>query len=172
MFLCRPIKTVTAGTRFGKDSVSRKYQDVMFSISAFNHGGFYSFWNAVVELFCYTSHRNERNLSKQAIAGCWAIVLPSTPSGGQLSVTGLNRFARPLNWLAPRSTIFLKNLVFAHPVDEIPAFCGTRRFIAVFTTTRHWTLSRWWWVVFSPSYPVYLVIYVLILSFCVSGFSK
>jgi hypothetical protein len=58
------------GTRFGRDRVSKKYQDVMFSISVFDHGGFYSSWNVVVELICYTSHRNERNLLKQAIAGC------------------------------------------------------------------------------------------------------
>jgi len=41
---------------------------------------------------CYTGHRNERNLWKRAIAGCQYIVLPSTPSGSQHSVTGLNKF--------------------------------------------------------------------------------
>lgn len=49
----------------------RENTTAMFSISVFDHGGFYSPWNAVVELICYTSHRNEGNLSKQAIAGCW-----------------------------------------------------------------------------------------------------
>jgi hypothetical protein len=63
--------------------------------SALDHGIFFLLWNVVVEISCYTGHRNDCNLWKRAIAGCLYIVLPSTPSGSQHSVAGLNKFTSP-----------------------------------------------------------------------------
>jgi hypothetical protein len=41
----------------------------------------------------------------------------------------------------PWRRILLEKLIFTQPVKKIPTFYGTRRFIAVFTTARHRSLS-------------------------------
>jgi hypothetical protein len=64
------------------------------------------------------------------------VVLRTTPGGGQLPATGLNRLARPINWLVPWSTISHKNPIFVHAVEKILSFYRTRKFITVF-------LKRW-----------------------------
>jgi hypothetical protein len=40
------------------------------------------------------------------------------------------------------SRVILEKLVFAQLIGIFPAFYGTRRFITVFTRTRHWSQSR------------------------------
>jgi len=55
--------------------------------------------------------------------------------------------------LTPRIRIFLQKLVVAEMAKKFSAFCGTRMFTTLFTTTRHWTLSRFSWVQSTPSYP-------------------
>jgi hypothetical protein len=49
------------------------------------------------------------------------------------------------NILTPRSRTILEKLMFTKLVKKFPDFYGTRRFITVFTKTRHWYLSwtRW-----------------------------
>jgi len=39
------------------------------------------------------------------------------------------------------SRVLLEKLIVAQLVRKFPAFYGTRRFITVFTTARHWSLS-------------------------------
>ena len=44
------------------------------------------------------------------------------------------------NWLTPLSRIYTEKLT-RRPLDQFLTFCGTRRFIAAFTSTRHLHLS-------------------------------
>jgi len=46
-------------------------------------------------------------------------------------------------WL-PRGRVLLQKLIVTLLVKKFPAFYGTRRFITVCTTARHWSLSRPW----------------------------
>jgi len=39
------------------------------------------------------------------------------------------------------SGVVLQKLTVARLVKKIPVFCGIRKFITVFTRSRHWTLS-------------------------------
>jgi len=64
--------------------------------------------------------------------------------------------------LTPQS-IVLEKLIVAQLVKNFPAFCGTRRFVTVFTRTRHWSLSWATWIQSLPLQPVD-IISVLILS--------
>lgn len=77
----------------------RKYQHVNFDIPAFDHGSFFLLWNAVVELlYVVTLATGMRGISgnEQSQDVSQYIVLPSTPSGSQHYVTGLNKFTSPL----------------------------------------------------------------------------
>jgi hypothetical protein len=47
--------------------------------------------------------------------------------------------------LTPWSRVLLEKLIVAHPVDKFSSFYETRKFITVFTRSRHWTLSRPRW---------------------------
>jgi len=39
-----------------------------------------------------------------------------------------------------------ETLIFAQLVNKFPTFYGIRRFITVFTTVHHWSLSRTRWI--------------------------
>jgi hypothetical protein len=45
------------------------------------------------------------------------------------------------DWLNPWSRVLLEKLRFTKLVKKFSAFYGTQRFITVFTTARHWSLS-------------------------------
>jgi len=47
-------------------------------------------------------------------------------------------------------TVQVENLVITHPVTKLPTLYGTRRFITVFTTARHWSVS---WAICIQSTP-------------------
>jgi hypothetical protein len=49
---------------------------------------------------------------------------------------------RPKRRLTQWSGVLLEKLTVTQPVKKLPAFYGTLRFITVYTTARHWTLSR------------------------------
>jgi hypothetical protein len=55
--------------------------------------------------------------------------------------------------LTKRSKFILGKLTVAQLVNKFPAFYGTRRFITVFTTARHWSLSWARWIQSTPSQP-------------------
>jgi hypothetical protein len=44
-----------------------------------------------------------------------------------------------------------------HLLKKFPAFYGPWKFIAMFTTARHWTLTRARWIQFTTSNPIYLI---------------
>jgi len=46
-----------------------------------------------------------------------------------------------MNKLTPRSRVFLEKLTVPQLVNKFPSFYGTRKFITVFTTVRHLSLS-------------------------------
>jgi hypothetical protein len=48
---------------------------------------------------------------------------------------GLQSFITPLN------KVLIEKLTVTHLVKKYPAFHGIRRFITVFTTAHHWSLS-------------------------------
>jgi len=48
--------------------------------------------------------------------------------------------------LTPRSKVLLENLTVIQLVKKFPAFCGTHRFITMFTKAHHWTLFWAKWV--------------------------
>jgi hypothetical protein len=50
----------------------------------------------------------------------------------------------------------LRKLTVAHPVKKFPGLHGTRMFITVFTTTRHWTLSSASCIQSTPFWHIYL----------------
>jgi hypothetical protein len=54
----------------------------------------------------------------------------------------------------PRSRFFLEKLTVTQLVKKFSAFYGTRRFITVFTTARHWSLSWARWTQSTPSHPI------------------
>jgi len=62
------------------------------------------------------------------------------------------------------SRTLLEKLRVTQLVKKFPAFYGTRRFITVFTTIRHWFLSSANWIQSTPSHPVHLRS-ILILPF-------
>jgi hypothetical protein len=45
------------------------------------------------------------------------------------------------NYLTPRSRVLLENLTATQLVKTFPTFYGTQRFITVFATAHHWSLS-------------------------------
>jgi hypothetical protein len=50
------------------------------------------------------------------------------------------------SYLTPWSRVPLKLPTVVQPRMEFPAFYGTRRFVTMFTTARHWFLSRATWI--------------------------
>jgi hypothetical protein len=58
-------------------------------------------------------------------------------------------------WVSEWSWIILEKLIVTQPVKKFPAFYGTRRFITVFTRSRHWSLSwaRWIQSIPPPHFP-------------------
>jgi hypothetical protein len=46
-----------------------------------------------------------------------------------------------INWLTTWSRVLLEKLIFSRKANKFPKFCGTPRFITVFTTTHHLPLS-------------------------------
>jgi hypothetical protein len=61
-----------------------------------------------------------------------------------------------LTKLTPWSRELLDKLTGMSYSRNSPAFYGTRRFIAVFTTARHWFLSRARYIKSTPSHPISL----------------
>jgi hypothetical protein len=57
----------------------------------------------------------------------------------------------------PWNRIILEKLIVAKLVKKFPAFYGTRLFITMFTTARHWSLSWTRWIQPTVSRPVYLL---------------
>jgi hypothetical protein len=55
-----------------------------------------------------------------------------------------------------RSWALLEKLPIVQPLKKLPAFYGTRRFIAVFTEALHWSLSWARLIQSTPSYPLSL----------------
>lgn len=52
--------------------------------------------------------------------------------------------------MTPRTRAILQELIFSKPVWKLPAFYGTRNFVTVFTTARHFSLSWARSIQFSP----------------------
>jgi len=48
--------------------------------------------------------------------------------------------------LVPRNRIHTDKLIVAYIYKKFSAFCGTFRFITVFTRSRHWSLSWCRWI--------------------------
>ena len=59
----------------------------------------------------------------------------------QFHTFGTSCESKQTNSLTPRSRDFLENLTGSQLVNKFPAFYGTRRFFAAFTSTRHLYLS-------------------------------
>jgi hypothetical protein len=49
----------------------------------------------------------------------------------------------------PHGAVLLQKLTVTQLVNKFPAFYGTRRFIIMFTTARHWSLSWARWIQFT-----------------------
>jgi hypothetical protein len=73
-------------------------------------------------------------------------------------------------YVTPYSRVIFEKLTFTQLVKKFPAFYGTRRFITVYTTSRHWSLSWTTWIQ-STSHHIFLW-YILILSSHVWDVSK
>jgi hypothetical protein len=52
--------------------------------------------------------------------------------------------------------VLLEKLIFAQLVEKFPAFYGTQRYTAVFTTACHWSISWARWIQPTPQYPTSL----------------
>jgi hypothetical protein len=63
------------------------------------------------------------------------------------------RIASLVSWLIESSTVVLEKLTGPQLVTNMPAFYGTRRFIAVFTRAQHLSLSRVRSVQYVPVHP-------------------
>jgi hypothetical protein len=63
-----------------------------------------------------------------------------------------------------RSWALLEEPLIVHPLKNFPAFHGTRGFNTVYTRALHWSLSWALSIQSTPSHPISLVRYILILS--------
>jgi hypothetical protein len=66
--------------------------------------------------------------------------------------------------LSPWSRVIHENLTVAQLVKKLPAFYGTRRFITVYTTARHWSLTRAIWILFTPSHHISVRLSLILCS--------
>jgi len=62
--------------------------------------------------------------------------------------------SRAVNNSHDNNIVILEKLTVAHFVKKFPTYYGTRRFITVFTTARHWSLSWARWIQFILSHPI------------------
>jgi hypothetical protein len=82
-----------------------------------------------------------------------------------IPTTAGSRFAITYNFLlTPYSTLILENRIVSQLVKKFPTLYRNRRFITVFTKSRHWTLSLINRIRSTPSHRIYLR-YILISSF-------
>jgi hypothetical protein len=58
--------------------------------------------------------------------------------------------------LTPWNRVLPEKLTVTHLVKTFPSSCGTRRFITMFTSARHWSLSWALWIQSAPSQPISL----------------
>jgi hypothetical protein len=76
---------------------------------------------------------------------------------------------RLINYVTPRSRIFLETLIVAQLLKKFPSFYATRRVITVFTSARYWSLSWASWIQFASSYPLSLRSILISSSHLCSG---
>jgi hypothetical protein len=67
--------------------------------------------------------------------------------------------------LSTVSRVLPQKLIVTQLVKKFPAFYGTRRFITVFTRTRHWSLSWARWIQSTPSHTVSLRSILMLTSY-------
>jgi hypothetical protein len=75
-----------------------------------------------------------------------------------------------INWL--HRTLLLEKLTVAQLLKKLPAFYGTRRFIAVFTTACHWLLPSARRIQFTPVPSCFFEIHLISLFHLRLGFSS
>jgi len=56
--------------------------------------------------------------------------------------SSISRIKQPI----PRSRVLVETIIVTKLVKKLSAFYGTQRFITVFTTVHHWSLSRVRWI--------------------------
>jgi hypothetical protein len=88
-------------------------------------------------LFCSAFMPNARKEKNKTWNSSWKIY--------PLPLFYLFHHSGKTDWLSPRIWALLEKPTIALPLKKFPTFCGTRRSIAVFTRTRHWSLfwARW-----------------------------
>jgi hypothetical protein len=59
-------------------------------------------------------------------------------------------------WLTPWGKVLLEKPPVVQLLKYFPTFCGTRRFITMFTRARHWSLSWARWIQSTPPHPISL----------------
>jgi hypothetical protein len=72
---------------------------------------------------------------------CKTLIESQLPQERNVTGIQLTTGADPFQVLTPWSKILLEELTVTQLVKKFPAFCGTWRFISLFTGAHHWSLS-------------------------------
>jgi hypothetical protein len=116
-------------------------------------------WCTLSRSVCHCHHQCDRKeiSSCQILAACRLIQEQRNVSGPR--ALPYRAWASKTVWCSDSATygaVILDKHTFVQLVNKLPAFCGTRKFITLFTRARHRSLSRARWIQSKPSHNIIL----------------
>jgi len=97
--------------------------------------------NIIIMIFMETENNREQNHTNFQVGTLENFIFLLSIYMFMRNVYVICSSDRPTNQPTPWSRIILGKPIITRLVNKFPAFQGTRRFITVFTSSRHWSLS-------------------------------